>query len=64
VLASVAFTALHETATYIPVFVLSLILGASFERGGRILVPVALHASHNLAVVLVTSFMRTWGSAP
>lgn len=63
-LASVAFTGLHPPATYLPVFVLSLLLGAAYERSGRLLVPVALHAAHNLAVVLYDSLPRTWGTAP
>jgi membrane protease YdiL (CAAX protease family) len=63
-LASIAFTTLHEPATYIPVFVLSLILGSSFERSGRILLPVALHATHNLAVVLLQAIPRPWGAGP
>jgi membrane protease YdiL (CAAX protease family) len=64
VIASIAFTGLHETATYIPVFVLSLILGASFEWSGRILVPVALHGAHNLAVVLLKTVAPEWGGGP
>jgi membrane protease YdiL (CAAX protease family) len=64
VLASVAFTALHPPATYIPVFALSLLLGAAYEKSGRLLVPVALHAAHNLAVVLYDSLPQSWGAAP
>jgi membrane protease YdiL (CAAX protease family) len=62
-LASVAFTGLHEPATYVPVLVLSLILGAAWERTGRILVPIALHATHNAAVVAFQVLARTIGEA-
>jgi membrane protease YdiL (CAAX protease family) len=64
VLTSVGFTALHPPATYLPVFVLSLLLGAAYEKSGRLLVPVALHGAHNLAVVLWDTLPRTWGAAP
>jgi membrane protease YdiL (CAAX protease family) len=64
VVASVAFTAFHDTFTYVPVFVLSLILGSAFERSGRILVPVALHALHNLAVVIWASLAQSCGGGP
>lgn len=63
VLASVAFTALHPTVTYIPVFVLSLILGFAFDRAKSILVAITIHAAHNLAVVLLEVVGATNGSA-
>jgi membrane protease YdiL (CAAX protease family) len=63
-IASVGFTALHPPATYLPVFVLSLLLGAAYAKSGRLLVPVALHAAHNLAVILYDNLPRTWGAAP
>jgi membrane protease YdiL (CAAX protease family) len=63
-LASVAFTALHEPATFFPVFVLSLLLGAAYDKSGRLLVPVALHATHNLAVVVYDSLQGSCGAAP
>jgi ABC-2 type transport system permease protein len=62
-LTSLAFTALHDPVTYIPVFVLSLILGGAFERAGSIVVPIAMHAAHNLAVVLTETVAHPWGSA-
>jgi membrane protease YdiL (CAAX protease family) len=62
--ASVLFTVLHSSPTYLPVFVLSLLLGTAFEKSGRILVPVALHATHNLAVVLYETFADRLGAAP
>lgn len=63
VLASIIFTTLHDPPTYLPVFVLSLLLGSAYEKSGRILVPVGLHATHNLAVVLYESFGRQFGAA-
>jgi membrane protease YdiL (CAAX protease family) len=64
VLASVAFTVLHPPATYLPVFALSLLLGSVYERSGRLLVPVALHATHNLAVILYDALSRSLGTLP
>ena len=63
-LASVAFTALHEPPTFFPVFVLSLLLGAAYEKSGRLLVPVALHAAHNLAVIVYDSLAPNSGATP
>jgi membrane protease YdiL (CAAX protease family) len=62
-LASVAFTVLHPPATYVPVFVLSLILGAAYERSRRLLVPVALHSVHNAAVVAYELVTQNLGNA-
>jgi membrane protease YdiL (CAAX protease family) len=62
VVASVIFTVLHSSPAYLPVFLLSLLLGAAFETSGRILVPVALHATHNLAVVLYETFADRLGA--
>ena len=63
-LASVSFTALHEPPTFFPVFVLSLLLGAAYEKSGRLLVPIALHAAHNLAVIVYDSLALNSGATP
>jgi membrane protease YdiL (CAAX protease family) len=63
-LASVAFTALHDPPAFFPVFVLSLLLGAAYEKSGRLLVPVSLHAAHNLAVIVYDSLPTNFGATP
>lgn len=63
VLASLLFAAAHWTIlpeggkhALAPLFVLSIAIGAAYERTGRLLVPVSMHASFN-ALNLIVAFM-------
>jgi len=62
-LTSLLFAAAHWTAlpeggkhAIAPIFVLSLVLGASYERTGRLGVPIVIHASFNALNLMMALF--------
>lgn len=63
VVASLVFTALHEPQAYVPVFVLSLVLGAIAARTGGTAEAVGFHAAHNLFAVLYHLGLGDWFAA-
>ncbi len=63
-LTSLPFSLMHlsiaEPHALVPLFVLSLALGWSYERSGRVITPMILHAGFNLANVMI--FLIAMGS--
>lgn len=60
VFASLVFTALHEPASYLPVFALSLVLGAIAARTGGTAAAVGFHAAHNAYAVAYERWLKAW----
>ncbi|QYY37360.1 CPBP family intramembrane glutamic endopeptidase [Ruficoccus sp. ZRK36] len=53
-LSSLVFALMHfNLLQFVPLFLLAMLLGRSYERSGSILVPIALHACFNLNTLLV-----------
>lgn len=63
VVASLAFTALHPPSSYVPVFVLSLALGAIARRTGGVAAAVGFHAAHNAYAVAYERGLKHWLAA-
>jgi membrane protease YdiL (CAAX protease family) len=53
VVTSLVFAALHGTAALVPIFALSLLLGAIMLRTQRLFAVWAVHATHNALVFLL-----------
>jgi membrane protease YdiL (CAAX protease family) len=63
-LTSVVFAALHGTSAFLPIFALSMLLGAVQLHTGRLLSAWTLHAVHNGLNVLVLLVARTLSQTP
>lgn len=63
IIASLAFTALHDRQTWVSVMALSLLLGTAAARTGRLLIPIVAHGTHNL-IVVVHEFLTRGNTAP
>lgn len=54
---AIAFTLVHPSFTYLPIFWLGLVLGALYHYTGSLVAPIVLHALHNgLQFVWITTF--------
>ncbi len=60
VFASLVFTALHDPSSYLPVFALSLVLGAIAARTGGTAAAVGFHAAHNAYAVAYERWLKAW----
>jgi membrane protease YdiL (CAAX protease family) len=61
--ASLVFTALHEPASYVVVFTLSLVLGATAARTGSVLAPIGFHGAHNAYAIAYELWLKPWFEA-
>jgi hypothetical protein len=64
VLTSVLFAGLHGGSAFLPIFGLSLVLGALMLRTGRLVAVVAVHAVHNGLMLLLVFLAPEVGAAP
>ena len=59
ILISLVFAVMHEEVpTYAPLFVLSMVFCIAYARTGSLLVPFAMHATHNLIQIALLPFVE------
>ena len=59
-LASIPFTAMHANITHFPaLFILSSFMGYSYEKTGKILVPITIHVCFNSSVIIMGIIQTT-----